>query len=83
MFSIPDPELGQEVKAVVQVAPGVDFDADELMAYASEHLARFKLPQSIDVIDALPREESGKLKKRLLRDPYWVETDTGAQGDRA
>ncbi|MGH1489387.1 MAG: AMP-binding enzyme, partial [Acidimicrobiales bacterium] len=71
VFGIPDAELGQSVKAVVEPAAGARLDVDELMAYASEHLARFKLPQSIDVIDALPREESGKLKKRLLRDPYW------------
>ncbi len=71
VFGIPDAELGQSVKAVVELAAGARLDVDELMAYASEHLARFKLPQSIDVADALPREESGKLKKRLLRDPYW------------
>ncbi|WP_394936513.1 AMP-binding protein [uncultured Ilumatobacter sp.] len=80
VFGIPDAELGQSVKAVVEPATGVTVDVDELMAYASEHLARFKLPQSIDVVDALPREESGKLKKRLLRDPYWADTETSTGG---
>lgn len=75
VFGIPDAELGQSVKAVVEPTADADFDAEELMAFANEHLARFKLPQSIDVVDALPREESGKLKKRLLREPYWADAD--------
>ena len=80
VFGIPDAELSQSVKAVVELAPGATFDAGELLAYAGEHLARFKLPQSIDVVDALPREESGKLKKRLLRDPYWADIDKNTGG---
>lgn len=71
VFGIPHPDWGQEIKAVVEPAPGAEVTADEVIAYAVQHLAKFKVPRSVDIADALPREASGKLKKRLLRDPYW------------
>ncbi len=77
VFGIPDPDMGQSIKAVVELVPGADAPADpgafteELRRFAAEQLASFKLPNSVDIADALPREASGKLKKRLLRDPYW------------
>jgi long-chain acyl-CoA synthetase len=43
-------------------------------AFAAARLAAYKLPKSYDVVDELPREAHGKLKKRLLRDPYWAES---------
>ena len=49
--------------------------ADEILAWASERLAKFKRPKTIDFVEALPREANGKLKKRLLRDPYWEGRD--------
>jgi acyl-CoA synthetase (AMP-forming)/AMP-acid ligase II len=45
--------------------------ADDLLAYAKEHLAGYKVPRSIDFTDALPRLPTGKLYKRLLKDQYW------------
>jgi len=73
VFGVPDEDFGQAVKAVVQPSGAVA--ADELVqalhAFAAERLASFKLPATIDLRDDLPREESGKLKKRLLRDPFW------------
>lgn len=71
VFGIPHPEWGQEIKAVVEPVPGGSVDEASVLAFAAEHLAKFKIPRSVDVVDALPREASGKLKKRLLRDPYW------------
>jgi len=71
VFGIPNADWGQEIKAVVEPVVGVDVDAAEVLAFAAEHLAKFKIPRSVDIVDALPREASGKLKKRLLRDPYW------------
>ncbi len=76
VFGIPHPDMGQEIKAVVEAAPGHEIDTGELLTWAGERLARYKLPKSIDVVDALPREEHGKLKKRLLRDPYWADNDS-------
>jgi len=77
VFGIPDRDWGEQVKAVVEVKAsaevGDDFGA-ELVAWARERLAGFKCPRSIDIVDRLPREDNGKLKKRLLRDPYWAET---------
>jgi long-chain acyl-CoA synthetase len=75
VFGVPDDEYGEEVKAVVQPAPGHRPSAelaDEITAYAREHLARYKVPRSLDFTDAFPRTETGKLVKRELRDPYWT-----------
>jgi long-chain acyl-CoA synthetase len=74
VFGVPHDDWGEEVKAVVQPAEGVtagDELSAELLAYAKERLAKFKVPRSIDYIDELPRDPNGKLYKRKLRDPYW------------
>ena len=74
VVGVPNPDLGEEVKAIVQPVAGVEGDealADELMAYAREHLAAYKCPRSIDFERELPRLPTGKLYKRLLKDRYW------------
>ena len=74
VFGIPHPDLGEEVKAVVQPVAGTagsEALAVELLAYLSERVAKYKLPRSIDFVAELPRDPNGKLYKRKLRDPYW------------
>jgi long-chain acyl-CoA synthetase len=74
VFGVPNADLGEEVKAVVQPMPGVAADesfAEELIAFCREHLARQKCPRSIDFDPELPRLPTGKLYKRKLRDRYW------------
>ena len=78
VFGIPHDEFGEEVKAVVELAPGAepsDALAAEITAHAREHLAGYKVPRSIDFTDEFPRTETGKLVKRELRDPYWAGRD--------
>jgi long-chain acyl-CoA synthetase len=70
VFGIPDPEWGEQVKAVIE--PVGEVDLDDVRNFAAARLASYKLPKSFDVVDRLPREAHGKLKKRLLRDPYWA-----------
>ncbi len=75
VIGVPNEDLGEEVKAVVQLMPGVEENqdtADELMAYARERIAHYKAPRSIDFEEQLPRLPTGKLYKRLLRDRYWT-----------
>jgi len=66
--------MGEEVKAVVQPADmseaGTDLEA-ELIAYCKEKISHVKCPKSIDFKEELPRHPTGKLYKRLLKDPYW------------
>jgi long-chain acyl-CoA synthetase len=74
VFGVPNPDLGEEVKAVVQPMPGVPAGpdlAEELLLFCSQSLSRQKVPRSIDFDDELPRLPTGKLYKRLLRDRYW------------
>ncbi len=73
VFGIPDEEFGQSVMAVIQPSDGSDVAtlADDIRGFADTRLARFRVPSTIEFRDELPREASGKLKKRLLRDPYW------------
>ena len=75
VFGVPNEDLGEEVKAVVQTLPGVAHTpelAQALIAFCREHLAHLKCPRSVDFSDQLPRLPTGKLYKRLLRDPYWA-----------
>ena len=75
VFGIPHDDWGEEVKAVVEPAPGIEPSpalAAELLAHCEATLARYKCPRSIDFTDAMPRDPNGKLYKRTLRDPYWV-----------
>jgi long-chain acyl-CoA synthetase len=75
VIGVPNDDLGEEVKGVVQVTPGVTPGPElerELIAFCREHLAHFKCPRSIDFTDDLPRLPTGKLYKRLLRDRYWA-----------
>ncbi|MDB5480426.1 MAG: AMP-dependent synthetase and ligase [Caulobacteraceae bacterium] len=74
VFGVPNEDMGEEVKAVVQPMPGCDACpelAAELVAFCREHLAGLKCPRTIDFEDELPRLPTGKLYKRLLRDRYW------------
>ena len=79
VFGVPNEDLGEEVKAVVQpmpgIAPGPALEA-ELIGFCREHIAHMKCPRSVDFADELPRLPTGKLYKRLLRDAYWGNRDT-------
>ena len=78
VFGIPNDEFGEEVKAAVQLKRRRTSRprelAGELIAHCRAHLAGYKAPRSIDFVAALPRHETGKLYKRLLRDKYWEGT---------
>lgn len=74
VFGIPNEDWGEEIKAVIEPAPGVVGDAAltaDILAFCQDRLAKFKQPRSIDYTNAMPRDPNGKLYKRKLRDPYW------------
>lgn len=75
VIGVPDERWGEAVKAVVVLDDGADVSVEELIAFARHDLAHYKCPQSIDLVDELPRNPSGKVLKRELREPYWVGHD--------
>ena len=79
VFGVPNTDLGEEVKAVVQVMPGETPGAEleqELIGFCRANLSHIKCPRSVDFEDELPRLPTGKLYKRLLRDRYWGNQDS-------
>jgi long-chain acyl-CoA synthetase len=74
VFGIPDEDWGEQVKAVIELAPGAAPSpalAEEILAFCLERTAKYKAPKSIDFTTSMPRDPNGKLYKRKLRDPYW------------
>src|SRR5262245_11218790 len=79
VVGVPNADMGEEVKAVVQPAAGVAPDqalADELLEYARANIAHYKCPRSVDFMAELPRLPTGKLYKRLIKDKYWGKHDS-------
>jgi long-chain acyl-CoA synthetase len=75
VFGIPHEDWGEEVRAVVEPAPGVEANAalaDELHAFCAGNMAKYKCPRTIEFLASLPRDPNGKLYKRKLRDPFWA-----------
>ncbi|UAL30921.1 long-chain-fatty-acid--CoA ligase [Nocardioides rotundus] len=73
VIGVPDDRWGESVKAVLSLKPDTSATESELIDYARERLAHYKAPKSVDVLDALPRNPTGKILKRDLRKPYWDE----------
>lgn len=72
VFGIPDEEFGESVYAVVQLMPGANLSAEALQADLRRVLTSYKVPRRIDFAASLPREDSGKIFKRKLREPFWA-----------
>lgn len=69
VIGVPDDHWGERVKAIVE--PRADVTGDEIIAFCRDHLAHYKCPTSVDLVDKLPRDPNGKIRKRELREQYW------------
>jgi acyl-CoA synthetase (AMP-forming)/AMP-acid ligase II len=76
IIGVPHERWGETVKAVVSLKPDTTATEQELIAYCREHLAAYKCPTSVDILEALPRNPTGKIMKRDLRKPYWEGRDS-------
>lgn len=72
VIGVPDERWGEVPKAVVVAKPGASIDENEVLAYCREHLASFKCPKTVDLVAELPRNPTGKVLKRTLREPFWA-----------
>jgi len=70
VIGIPDPEWGESVRAIIE--PRAEVTVDEITEYCREHLAHYKCPTSVELVESLPRDPNGKIRKRELREKYWA-----------
>jgi acyl-CoA synthetase (AMP-forming)/AMP-acid ligase II len=75
VIGVPDETWGEAVKAVVVLKPGANATEREIVDFVRERIAHYKSPKSVDFVDAIPRNPSGKILKRVLREPYWAGRD--------
>lgn len=75
VIGVPDEKWGEAVKACVTLKPGTTATEREIIDFTRERLAHYKCPKSVDILETLPRNPSGKVLKRILREPYWKDAD--------
>ena len=75
VIGVPSEKWGEEVKAIIVLKEGAEPDAAGIIAWTREKIAAYKCPKSVDFIPALPRNPSGKILRRELREPFWEGTD--------
>jgi long-chain acyl-CoA synthetase len=71
VFGIPDEEYGEQLCAYIELEAGQKLPAEDVRDFLRARLANYKVPKVVRFVEALPREDSGKIFKRRLRDPYW------------
>jgi long-chain acyl-CoA synthetase len=71
VIGVPDDTWGEAVKACVVLKPGAKANAAEIIEFMRTRIAHYKCPKSIDFLEAIPRNPTGKILKRVLREPYW------------
>ena len=75
VIGVPDDEWGEQVKAVVVLKEGKSATAEEIIDYCREHLASYKVPRTVDFVSDLPKTDTGKILKKLIKAPYWKEKE--------
>jgi len=75
VIGVPSKKWGEAVKAIIVLRPGADFNEKDFIAYAKTKIAGYKCPKSVDIVNALPRNASGKVLRRQLREPYWRDSE--------
>jgi long-chain acyl-CoA synthetase len=75
VFGIPDDEFGEALAAHIEPHDGALLTAEQVRDHVREYLAAYKAPRLVEFSDSLPREDSGKIFKRRLREPYWAGRD--------
>ena len=80
VIGVPDERWGETVKAVVVLRAGATTTEEEIIGFCWRKLGSFELPRSVDFVDALPRNPSGKVLKRDLREPYWIDRSRRVTG---
>lgn len=80
VFAVPDPKWGEAVRAAVTLRPGQSVASEELIAFCKQHLARFKVPKAVDILEELPKSGVGKILRRALREPWWKDQARGVHG---
>ena len=72
VIGVPDEQWGEAVKACVVLKPGARASEAEIIGFMRERIAHYKCPKSVDFVAAIPRNPTGKILKRILREPYWA-----------
>jgi long-chain acyl-CoA synthetase len=73
VFGIPDADFGEGLAAAIQPRPGCRIETSEVQSFLRERIANYKVPRIVEIHTSLPREDTGKIFKRLLREPHWQE----------
>jgi long-chain acyl-CoA synthetase len=71
VIGVPDDAWGEAVKACVVLKPGAQASAAEIIEFMRSRIAHYKCPKTVDFLEAIPRNPTGKILKRVLREPYW------------